>query len=606
MFSRMRRLALVCCLLAAACGGPQLAEPAAPALKLAVPVTLEARRPHEGDARTVHVRVWADAAVRATPRWKEEVTDQLDYATQFLTPLLGVRLQVDAIKDWDRPGDPHAALAALAAADPGKETTWVIGYVASADAVSTAMSELGDAQPLGHHLVVRMWADKPETDALAAKLPDTRDAQRGEFLASHRRHKQTVVLLHELATTLGAIAETDPTWIGHLTYGIKQSSFSDRNRELMQLALDMRLTEAAPDQIAHALLEGIDKAEWGGWVGAQHDEVVATLRTIADSAKAGKTAAEIPTAAYEPFDRVRQLRAKDPKQALAELENLLIAYPGNAAMHQLKCDLMLDRPGVKDPATRAACSRVSELAQGDPLVHLALGEALFKVADAAAARAELVVAAKKISNLDKGVPEAWRRLLELYSGAGYLTWSDEVIAQGKLAGDPAVAVIAETRARNGLPRGAASVKPEDEPAFVAAVKAARALVENKQLGPAARALATAEKKWPHAPGLLAERCELALYTNELGAATAACDEAVKLDPDASWALYLGGVVALKDTSEGGTRAGIAKLKRAIAADPGLGPAWRTLAKAYERAKDPAALADLGAAYAAKFNSPLPH
>ena len=604
----MRCLALVCGLgsaLALACGGPQLAEPATPALKLAVPVTLETHRPHEGEARTVHVRVWADAAVRATPRWKEEITDQLDYATQFLTPFVGVRLQVDAIKDWDRQGDPHAALTALVAADPGKDAMWVIGYVAPAETVSSALSELGDAQPLGHHVVVRLWADKPETDALAAKLPDTKDAQRGEFLASHRRHKQTVILLHELATTLGAIAETDPTWIGHLTYGIKQSTFSDRNRELMQLALDMRLTEAPPDQIAHALLEGIDKTEWGGWVGAQHDEVVATLRTIADSAKAGKTAADVPTTAYDQFDRIRQLRAKDPKQALAELDNLLIAYPGNAAMHQLRCELMIERPGVKDPATRTACARVSELAQGDPLVHLAVGEALLKAGDPAAARAELVVAARKIGNLEKGVPEAWRRLLGLYTGAGYLTWTEEVIAQGKLDGDPAAAASAESRARNGLPRGTPAVKPEDEPAFLAAVKGARGLIENKQMGLAARALAVAEKRWPHAPGLLAERCELALYGNQVGAATAACDEAIKLQPDASWALYLGGVVALKDTSADGTRAGIGKLKRAIVADPGLGPAWRTLAKAYERAQDKAALAELAAAYAAKFNAPLP-
>ena len=121
---------------------------------------------------------------------------------------------------------------------------WAIGYVAQNDTATTAISELGDAQPLGHHVVVRWWADKPETDSFAAKLPAIGDAQKAEVLGAHRRHKQTVVLLHELATTLGAIAEgNDASWIQHPQYGIKQSTFSDRNRELMQLALDARLAE---------------------------------------------------------------------------------------------------------------------------------------------------------------------------------------------------------------------------------------------------------------------------------------------------------------------------------------------------------------------------
>ncbi len=71
------------------------------------------------------------------------------------------------------------------------------------------------------------------------------------------------------------------------------------------------------------------------------------LRNIADSAKAGKTAADVPPAVYEQFDRIRQLRAKDPVEALAELDNMLIVYPANATMHQLKCAIMLVKPGRK-------------------------------------------------------------------------------------------------------------------------------------------------------------------------------------------------------------------------------------------------------------------
>src|SRR5262245_35066848 len=120
--------------LIAACGGPQLAEHAKSDVTKSLPATLEASRPKEGEPRAIHLRVWADTGVRAQPHWKEDITDQIDYAGQLLAPLLGVRLTVDAIKDWDHVGsDARAALTALAQADDGKDVTWVIGYITASD-----------------------------------------------------------------------------------------------------------------------------------------------------------------------------------------------------------------------------------------------------------------------------------------------------------------------------------------------------------------------------------------------------------------------------------------------------------------------------------------
>ncbi len=65
------------------------------------------------------------------------------------------------------------------------------------------------------------------------------------------------------------------------------------------------------------------------------------------------------------------------------------------------------------------------------------------------------------------------------------------------------------------------------------------------------------------------------------------------------------MIALKNTSASGTKDGIDKLKKAITADPDLGQAWRTLAKAYSRAKDKPAFDQLSKDYAAKFGQPLP-
>ncbi|MEP6861286.1 MAG: hypothetical protein ABJE66_11730 [Deltaproteobacteria bacterium] len=622
------------------CGGGSTQEIERPKVDVtkSLPATLEAAHPRRGDPRALHVHVYADTGVRALPHWKEELTDQLDYAGQLLSPLLGVRLTVDSIKDWNHTGnDVREALKALNEVEkPDDDTVWVIGYITQGDAAQRAFSELGAGDLLGRRVVVRAWAEKPETELVAARLPDVEGAARTELIAAHERHKQTVVLLHTLAQTLGAIDEADPTWIQHPLYSAKQSTFSERNRDLMQLAIDARLGGGTDQVIAHDLLEAIEKSDWGGWVPNSHDDVVKTLRNMLDAAKAGKTAADVPPAAYEQFDRVRELAKRGEfSRGLAELDNLMQAYPGNPAMQEEKCELMLAKPttppgtrpapkgappapkgapppvveqlAVTETATRQACARVSELAPGDPSPHLAVAEALLHLPkpDVAGARAELVQAATKIANLKTGQPEAWNRLIALYAGINALTWTEDAIAAAKADKHPAAAEIAQSRVRYGVPRGAKFVKPEDESALVTETRAAISAIGAGKLPEGERMIAAAEKKWRGAPGLEAMRCDLAFRQSNLDAARAACARALAVDPDESWALYLSGVLALKDTSASGTKTGIERLEHAITVDPELGQAWRALGKAYARAHDQAAHDDLAQKYQAKFSQALP-
>jgi predicted Zn-dependent protease len=413
-----------------------------------------------------------------------------------------------------------------------------------------------------------------------------------------------VVLLHMLATTLGAIAEVDPTWIQHAAYSPKQESFANRTRELIQIGVDSRLAGEPDDALARKLSSAIEKSEWGGWMAGSRSEVLSVLHSAADAGRAGKTFADVPTAALEQYKRISELsqhgKASD---ALAELDNLLIAYPGNATMYELKCEIMIASPGVADKTTRAACARVTELAPGDPTVHLALAEALIRAGDTAAARDELVRAEDKIANLTTGAGDAWKRVLAIYTGLGALTWAEGALAKAKLENDPAAGQIAQIRARYGVPRGSKLVAPDQEGALVKAVRAALDLVYASKYGEAERALAAADKKWPGAPGILAVRCDLAFRSGQIEAARAACAHALAVDPHESWALYLTGALYLRDP--GSTSAGIDRLKAAIEADPDLAQAWRTLAKAYARSGNKAALDQLSAAYATKFGQSLP-
>jgi len=590
-------------LLSSACGSA-ISEHPAESVTRYLPATLEAAHARVGDARIAKVRIYADPGVRALPHWKEDIADQLDYASQLLQPLVGLKLAVESYKEWPRARGVDDALRELAEVDKATDVAWVIGYVTPADVASTAMSELGDAQPLGHHVIVRAWAEKPEIDALAGKLPDMKDGERTEVIAAHRRHKQTVVLLHMLATTLGAIAEVDPTWLQHVSYAPKQNTFSNRNRDLLQLAVDSRLAGDSDEAIAKKLADSIEKAEWGGWIPASHDQVLAALHNVVEAGRSGKTFADVPPAAFDAFKRITEL-AKQGKggDALAELDNLLIAYPANATMYELKCEIMLGTPGVAAPATRATCARVSELAPGDPTVHVAVGEALIRAGAVDEARKELTRAEEKIANLPVGTSDAWRKLIAIYTSLGSLTWTEDAIAKAKLEQDPAAIALAQTRARYGIPRGATFVTPPQEAALVAAIRLALDLVYANKFADAERALAAGEKKWPAAPGLIAARCDLALRMSQFDAARAACARALAADPGDSWAIYLEGVLYLRDAST--TPAGIARLKKAIEIDPELGQAWRTLGKAYERGHNKTALDELDKAYRVKFGVPLP-
>jgi tetratricopeptide (TPR) repeat protein len=569
-----------------------------------MPSTIETTWKFQGDARTAKVRIYADAQVRALPHWKDDIADEIDYANQLFEPMVGLRLTVESYKDWDRTGVADDALRELVQVDKAEGVMWVIGYVAPAETSSTAMSTLGDALPLGHHATVRAWAEKSELEALAGRLPEATDPDRPEVINAHHRHKQTVVLLHMLAATLGAIAETDPAWIQARAYSPQQATFSNRNRELLQLAANGRVSEDADEAMARKLSDDIERSPWGGWVESSHDQVVLALKNAIEAGRAGKTSTDVPAAAYEEYRRISEL-AKQGKSAdaLIELDNLLTAYPSNGTLHQLKCEIMIGKPGIADKATRAACARISELAPGDPTVHVTVAEALIRAGDIAAARDELTAAEGKIGNLPTGAADAWRRVIGIYVGLGALTWTEQAITKAKLEADPAAAHAAQTRARYGIPRGAKFVAPEQEAALVAAIRAALNLVYASKFGEAERAITAADKKWPGAPGLIATRCDLDFRMGQIEAARATCARALAADPNDSWALYLLGTLLLRDAGTTGT--GIARLKRAIEIDPELGQAWRTLAKAYARGHDKAALDQLGKDYQAKFGQALP-
>ncbi len=593
--------------LGAGCGGSN-ANAHVEALTGALPATLEPSAAFAGEPRVAKVRIWADAGVRAQPQWRETILEQMDSASQFWIPLLGVRLEVAGFRDWDRAAAPAQALPELAALDAGDEVAWVVGYTAADGRASIAMSELGGASLLGKHVIVHDWSPTPEAKKLAPHLARLHEDERVEALAAHRRHKQTVALLYYLHVSAGAIAETDEAWIGSRAYSPNLRTVSDRQRELLTLSIKSRLDDEPQATTAARLIDEIERLEAPNWVAADREAIVTQLRAITARGQAGKVAADVPAEAAAQFERAQAMaKGGDVAGALSELEPLLIAYPSNATLHLARCEALLVQPGVADEKTQSACARVSELAPADPAAELAVARAWLGAGDRGKMRASLQVAAQKAAALPTpaATAAALSTIIAMYRGLGALTWTEEALAALPASGDgpPAeLAAVAGIRARYGVPRGAKFVAPEDEGELVAGIRASLDAVYADKPAEAERLLAGVAKRWPKAPGIAAVRCDLALRRENLGEARRQCAASLRADDGQSWAHYLSGIIALRGPDSSG---GMAHLRKAIAVDPDLGQAWRALGKALARVNDKDGYAKLAADYQAKFGQPLP-
>ena len=121
--AELARPLLVLALTVAACGGTLSEHPDQQRHEVLAGDARGDPPQKEGEPRTARSGFTSmlDAAL---PRWKEEISDQLDYASQLLQPLIGVKLAVESLRDWARTGDPHDALRELVEADKADDVTW--------------------------------------------------------------------------------------------------------------------------------------------------------------------------------------------------------------------------------------------------------------------------------------------------------------------------------------------------------------------------------------------------------------------------------------------------------------------------------------------------
>lgn len=621
---------LVCAAVAAACwkSPRDLQRDYAQSLR---PAPIGAQSRATGPVRSLRVRAYADPEYQAqTPRWSDRIREQIDRANATIETEFGVRLELEPIRSWrraDRFERLDKALAELAEADPGADVDWVIGFAPALRFASAAHEQLGMGAVFGRHLVVRGMFSLEETRALETVLDKLPREERDALLRERRVHKETAVLLHEWAHTLGAFHEHVPGSLMSPIYEPSQSGFSPGIVRLLQVSLEQRSARddaglsrwaaAYRDEVRSSttIWDAETRAESfrfgeqffgssrfaAGQQGGAPRETARPAEPLGDDARVGTEAGRLAAAdAQRLEDAARKAQARDLAGAHALLAPLARRYPEDARVQAFSCSLAQARE-PRSAATLAGCQAAARLPDAPAEIRLVLAQVLLDRDDRTGAAAAL---ARAESALREGSapPELWLALAQSYGRAEICSAAERTAARAR--GQPGAKEIAaecmRMRRLAALPRDAA-VAPEREHEYVDAVLGAQRDVRAGRLDRARAAAKDLAAKFPAAPGATVIHCLLHGRARSFAAAKLACESAARAAPEAFFPRYFLGLIA---GSERRFRDAQADLVRALELDDGTYEPWVSLASVDESLGEMAALEDLKARYRKRFGAEL--
>ena len=609
----MKRTALLAALLALAAagcvGGGTRARQRRTAASL-VPAVIKPTPTEGGSLGTARVRVYADAAYRSqNPGHSLEIRRLVSRCNDILEPTIGLRLEVVDVRDWQRQGgsDLKASLSDLEYLDAGQDVDFVFGFVNALGQVSTELHELGYARVLGRHLVVRGLNDAAEVSLLEEVLDTLSTKQRQELYSRRKRHKEEVILLHEVGHTLGAMHVTDARDILNPTYESTQWRIAPENAGLMRVAATARMARGQRDEQGEwrAVLTYLRAHPWQGWNEDEKAELVAEaenrVRSIAEGAGAtlGQT---VRPADREHFHAAERLEAAGrAADAWEELEPLLDFYPDEAEVQRFACRLSVAAERDRS-AIEARCAAAAKVAPGDAEPHLRLAQGYFagkdtaRAIDSARKAQELLEKASADGRSDK----LWGDLAILLQQLGAVSWAEKAAARTDKRKD--VAEWARlSRVRYGVAPGG-PVPPEREAEYVSGVRDLLSAVYERKFPEAEKRAAALQRSFRGAAGIEAALCDLEIRRHRYPEARSHCRESLRRYRDESWAHYLTGLL---DQHDKASKSAAQHLERAIALDPELDHAYQMLGQLYTEMGRAPDRKRLGEAYKAKFGRDLP-
>ena len=153
-------------------------------------------------------------------------------------------------------------------------------------------------------------------------------------------------------------------------------------------------------------------------------------------------------------------RHSDLHKAIAQIDGLIAAQPGNPFFQELKGQALLE--GGRPAEAIAPLRRAVQLAHGAPLIDIMLAQALIATNNKAVAE-EAVALLRSAINREPEAPEAYSQLAMAYGRKGDLANADLAAAQAAFTrGDVKTARQLATRAKTRLPIGSpAWVRADD-------------------------------------------------------------------------------------------------------------------------------------------------
>ena len=610
MAARPVALAALALLVAGACGGGSAVR--AHQRKTAASLEPARLRPDPtGGAPlgTARVRVYADSDYRSqNPGHKLELRRLFARVSRVLEPTIGLRLEVVDVRDWQRQGgsDLQAALSDLEYLDPANDVDWVVGMVNALGQVSTELHQLGYARVLGHHMVLRGLNDAAEVSLLEEVLGTISTRQRQELYSRRKRHKEQVLLLHEIGHTLGAMHVTDPRKILYPSYEHTQASFGPQNAGLMRAAAAARMARGRRDEEAEwrAVLTYVETHSWSGWNQDEKTVLVTELQTRVRSVDEGAGATlgqSVRPADRERFKAAERLEAAGrAADAWEELEPLIEFYPDEPEVQRFACRLAVAAQRDRS-AIESRCARAVRVAPADAEPHLRLAQSYLAAKDTA----KSLAAARKAQELlerapaDGRVERLWGDLAEHLKALGAVTWAEQAATRSRRGKD--VAEWARiTRARYAIaPRGPVPADREGE--YVAGVRDLLTKIYDRKFPEAEKLAARLQRSFPGAAGIEGARCDMEIRRRRYAAARAHCATALRRHADASWAHYLTGVL---DKHDKRNKSAVQHLERAISLDPDLEHAYQLAAEIHAEQGRPADKKRIADAYKTRFGRDL--
>ncbi len=571
--------------------------------------------PGGGPRRTLRVRVYADADYRTQVlRWDRGIEAQLRRASSVVEGSLGVVFEVDSAKQWDRPGSSEnldVALNQLEALDPGEDVDLVIGLVSALPIFSASHHELGRARMFGRHCVLRGMENPQEHQNLMAVFKHLPDAERDELYRERKLHKETSVLLHEWAHTLGAFHVQDSRWMMHSGYELSQADFAPQTLGLLGLSLRhvprARRSSEAQQDWARELKAMLSATVWPDWEGPDKAWVLQwTEHVLAGQVPLGpERATPLTPADARRLDEVLALDKEGRVEVAAQqLEPLARRYPLDERVQVMACYLAV-RTAPKLPSTRERCEATVSRFPNQHALLLNLAALHFQAGNATEGQAYLLEARKRLESQPESPPEHWATLAEFFRNASCVTWAEQAAAKapGTQQATQVLAWATQTRRWKALPLEPerSGVGAEREGDFIRAVKALEARMDKGPMAQVRTQLAALSRDFPRAPMVQVLQCELHLQSGQVGPARTACRKALALHEESVQAHFILGWLAANSRAGEEARK---HFERVIDLEPTHSEAWKMLAEQYRTAGKAREFKDLQERYRARFSREL--